>query len=117
MYKDRLRLWGLNKNNKATEIQAALRLAFERERSGLPPVAGFQLGSRHVTVAEIDRYLRRKRIKNPRKWALESQRTIEPQTLKPSTDLAPMCERPRRSPAPTNMIFTNRRECHREYIV
>ncbi len=103
MYKDRIRLWGLNKNNKANEIQAVLRLAVERERSGLPPAAGFQLGSRYVTVAEIHRYLRRKRIKNPRKWAREGQQTIEIQTSEPSIDLALTCERSRRSQAPTNI--------------
>ncbi|KAF7502840.1 hypothetical protein GJ744_004995 [Endocarpon pusillum] len=77
MYKDRVRLWRLNKNNKASEIQAALRLALERARSGLTPVSGFQLGSRYVPSAEIGRYLRRKRIKNPWKWALETQQTIK----------------------------------------
>lgn len=103
MYKDRVRLWRLNKNNKASEIQAALRLALERERSRLTPVSGFQLGSRYVTSAEIDRYLRRKRIKNPREWAVENQQMIDTQTLNPSTDLGLMYAQSERSPAPTNI--------------
>jgi hypothetical protein len=49
-----------------------LQIAAQREKDGLPPVSRFQIGRRNVTRSEVDRYLRRKRVRDPRQWATET---------------------------------------------
>jgi hypothetical protein len=82
-YKRRIQLWRLNKNNEEHEIRAALQVAAQRQKDGLSPVSGVQLGQRNVEWSEIRRYLRRKGVNDPHRWIAEGHRTTEIQNSKP----------------------------------
>jgi hypothetical protein len=77
MYKRRIRQWQLNKKNREHEIRAALQVAADRAKRGSSPVAGVRIGQRNVTWSEIERYLRRKRVKSPQKWAAIDSQAVE----------------------------------------
>lgn len=79
MYKRRIQLWHLDKNNKEHEIRAALQLALQRQKDGLKPVSGVRIRHRNLTWADINRYLRRRRVEDPQKWAVEGLQTDESQ--------------------------------------
>ncbi len=92
MYKRRIQLWHLDKKNKEHEVRAALQLAAQRQKDGLSPVSGVQIRQRNVAWAEIDRYLRRKRVKDPQKWAAEgchANQTPNPEPDETGQELVP----------------------------
>ena len=60
MYKDRIKIWGLDKNNKEHEIVALLRKKTQRDSSGKRSVMSIR--GRAVAPREILRYLQRKGV-------------------------------------------------------
>jgi hypothetical protein len=63
MYQNRLTKWGFEKNNKESEIKAIVRK--KSERSAINKASNFEIRGRPVNLADVDRYVRRKR------WAIE----------------------------------------------
>jgi hypothetical protein len=61
MFKSRIKKWQLEKNNKESDMAFVLFKAAEREASGKTTV--FHIREQQVTGQEVNRYLRRKKIK------------------------------------------------------
>ncbi|KAK6512958.1 hypothetical protein TWF506_009120 [Arthrobotrys conoides] len=67
MLKKRMRDWKLTSYHKEPDIAEAVRITADREKLNKKTV--FTIGDKRVTQEEIQRYLRRKGIRNPRAWA------------------------------------------------
>ncbi|KAK6507680.1 hypothetical protein TWF481_006103 [Arthrobotrys musiformis] len=67
MLKKRMREWKITSYHKEPDIAEAVRITADRERLNKKTV--FTIGDKKVTQEEIQRYLRRKGIRNPRAWA------------------------------------------------
>ncbi|KAK6525875.1 hypothetical protein TWF281_010919 [Arthrobotrys megalospora] len=67
MLKKRMREWKITSYHKEPDIAEAVRITADREKINKKTV--FTIGEKRVTQEEIQRYLRRKGIRNPRAWA------------------------------------------------
>jgi hypothetical protein len=65
MFKRRIQKWKLDKNNKQHEMQAIVHLAKQRRLDGRSPLRVLRLGRRHISVSEVERYFRRRGIREP----------------------------------------------------
>ena len=71
MLKTRIKTWRLFKYNRKQDVRAALQLASQQSKGDGGSVTRFQIGNRLVAPEEVRRYLYRKRIKDPARWASE----------------------------------------------
>ncbi|KAK6336945.1 hypothetical protein TWF718_009734 [Orbilia javanica] len=67
MLKKRMRDWKLTSYHKEPDIAEAVRITADREKLNKKTV--FTIGDKKVTQEEIQRYLRRKGVRNPQAWA------------------------------------------------
>jgi len=63
MLKKRIKKWDLDRNKKGADMLYALRIALDREKSGKQ--TEFLIRGRVLTLDEVKRYFRRKRVRDP----------------------------------------------------